>query len=158
MSYGTITTIPRVSTCASAAGWKPAIQQVGNLRYSQGLLATFWPGTRGIVTPSLRHSITPLLRLLVVPAMLLAIAVSLRAQESADNVVIVLDCSGSMNERLAGTQTKKMDAAKEALKAVIQKVPQNTRIGLIVFGLASQREDWAYPLGPRDDARLTAAI
>jgi len=90
--------------------------------------------------------------------MLLAIAVSLRAQESADNVVIVLDCSGSMNERLAGTQTKKMDAAKEALKAVIQKVPQNTRIGLIVFGLASQREDWAYPLGPRDDARLTAAI
>jgi uncharacterized protein YegL len=85
-------------------------------------------------------------------------AAGVRAQESHDNVVIVLDCSGSMNERLAGTQMKKMEAAKEALKAVIQKVPQSTRIGLIVFGLVNQREDWAYPLGPRDDVKLAAAI
>ena len=81
-----------------------------------------------------------------------------QAQESRDHVVIVLDCSGSMNQRLTGTKLSKMDAAKTALKAVLQKVPQSTQIGLIVFGLADQRQDWIHPLGPRNDAELSAAI
>ena len=85
-------------------------------------------------------------------------ASSAEAQQSYDYVVIVLDCSGSMKERLAGSPLNKMEAAKAALKTVVEKVPQTTQIGLLVFGLSNQKEDWRYPLGPRDDAKLSQAI
>ena len=51
-----------------------------------------------------------------------------------------------------------MAAAKSALKAVLKKVPQSTRIGLLVFSASNLQDDWAYPLGPRDDAALSKAI
>jgi uncharacterized protein YegL len=90
--------------------------------------------------------------------MLCSLPVSTRAQEFHDNVVILLDASGSMKQTLAGTRQSKMVAAKSALKAVLQTVPQSTRIGLLVFGASNLRDDWAYPLGPRDDGVLLQAI
>lgn len=80
------------------------------------------------------------------------------AQEAADNVVIVLDSSGSMARPLPGMATDKMTAAKAALKQVLSSVPQETRIGLLVFSAKGVSDDWVYPLGPRDDARLMQAI
>src|SRR2546426_696257 len=80
------------------------------------------------------------------------------AQDYHDNVVIVLDASGSMKNGLTGTRLSKMNAAKAALKAVLQKVPQSTRLGLLVFSAANLKDDWVYPLGPRDDAVLLQAI
>jgi uncharacterized protein YegL len=80
------------------------------------------------------------------------------AQEYHDSVVIVLDASGSMKGTLAGTRMDKMTAAKAALKEVLGKVPQRTHIGLLVFSAANLRDDWAYPLGPRNDAELMKAI
>jgi uncharacterized protein YegL len=80
------------------------------------------------------------------------------AQEAADNVVIVLDASGSMARPLPGAGTDKMTAAKAALKEVLKTVPQNTRIGLLVFSAKGVDTDWIYPLGPRDDAKLMQAI
>jgi len=80
------------------------------------------------------------------------------AQEASDNVVIVLDGSGSMAGRLQGANTDKMTAAKAALKQVLQTVPAQTRIGLLVFSAKGVDDDWVYPLGPRDDARLMQAI
>jgi uncharacterized protein YegL len=80
------------------------------------------------------------------------------AQEAADNVVIVLDSSGSMARPLTGAGTDKMTAAKAALKQVLSSVPQETRIGLLVFSAKGVSDDWIYPLGPRDDARLMQAI
>ena len=80
------------------------------------------------------------------------------AQDIADNVVIVLDASGSMSQPLAGSGTDKMTAAKAALKQVLKTVPENTHIGLLVFSAKDLVNDWVYPLGPRDDARLTQAI
>ena len=80
------------------------------------------------------------------------------AQDAADNVVIVLDGSGSMAGRLPGANTDKMTAAKSALKQVLQTVPAQTRIGLLVFSAKGVDNDWIYPLGPRDDARLLQAI
>lgn len=79
-------------------------------------------------------------------------------QEARDYVVIVLDASGSMKQGLAGTGADKMTAAKAALKEVLQKVPQSTHIGLLVFSAANLRNDWVYPLGPRHDAELMRAI
>ena len=80
------------------------------------------------------------------------------AQEAADNVVIVLDSSGSMARPLPGAGTDKMTAAKAALKQVLSSVPQETRIGLLVFSAKGVSDDWIYPLGPRDDAKLMQAI
>ncbi len=80
------------------------------------------------------------------------------AQEYYDNVVIVLDASGSMKDSLAGTRQSKMDAAKNALKTLLQKVPQATHIGLLVFSAANLKDDWVYPLGPRNDQVLLQAI
>ena len=48
----------------------------------------------------------------------------------------------------------KMTAAKAALKQVLKSVPERTHIGLLVFSAKDLNDDWVYPLGPRDDARL----
>jgi uncharacterized protein YegL len=80
------------------------------------------------------------------------------AQEALDNVVIVLDASGSMGGRLPGSNMDKMTAAKTALKQVLKSVPENTHIGLLVFSAEGVTTDWIYPLGPRDDAKLSQAI
>lgn len=80
------------------------------------------------------------------------------AQDAADNVVIVLDASGSMSRPLPGTKIEKMTAAKTALKEVLAKVPPETHIGLLVFSAKGATTEWFYPLGPRDDAKLMEAI
>lgn len=75
-----------------------------------------------------------------------------------DNVVIVLDASGSMRETMKGTRIVKMTAAKQALHQVLQHVPETTHIGLLVFSSANVKDPWVYPLGPRDEMKLKAAI
>ncbi|MEN8128372.1 MAG: VWA domain-containing protein, partial [Planctomycetota bacterium] len=75
-----------------------------------------------------------------------------------DNVVIVLDASGSMKEMMKGTRMVKMTAAKQALHQVLQHVPETTHIGLLVFSAANVRDPWVYPLGPRDEDKLKTAI
>lgn len=76
-----------------------------------------------------------------------------------DNIVIILDASGSMQDKFRADETKsKMDAAKEALKEVLAKVPDGTNIGLLVFSGRNIRDEWVYPLGPKDTARIIAAI
>lgn len=71
------------------------------------------------------------------------------------HIVIVLDASGSMKGEMNGTP--KIVAAKAALKEVLKTMPGDTQMGLLVFSAANVK-DWAYPLGPRDDAKLMAAI
>lgn len=74
-----------------------------------------------------------------------------------DNVVIVLDASGSMRETMTGTRIVKMVAAKQALHQVLQHVPETTHVGLLVFS-SNVNNPWVYPLGPRDEIKLKAAI
>lgn len=78
--------------------------------------------------------------------------------EYRDNVVIVLDASGSMSQRMRGSGVQKMKAAKAALKSVLRNLPETTHIGLLVFSAKNLRNDWVYPLGPRDETRLLEAI
>ena len=76
-----------------------------------------------------------------------------------DNIVVILDASGSMQDKFSGDRTKsKMEAAKAALQEVLSKIPDDTHIGLLVFSGANIRNEWAYPLGPKDTQKLTAAI
>ncbi len=85
-------------------------------------------------------------------------------QVYTDNVVIVLDASGSMGGEMGdmkdepGRTVVKMEAAKAALHHVLQQVPKTTHIGLLVFSGKGISDPWIYPLGPRDDAKLRIAI
>lgn len=76
-----------------------------------------------------------------------------------DNIVVILDASGSMQDKFSGDRTKsKMEAAKAALQEVLAKVPDDTWIGLLVFSGANIRNEWVYPLGEKDTQQLIAAI
>ena len=99
-------------------------------------------------------------RLILLAAVLLSVlGAPLRAAGIYDdNVVVVLDASGSMREPMHSSGMPKMAAAKAALIEVLKQVPTNTNIGLLVFSGSGVTNEWVYPLGPRDDARLTRAV
>ncbi len=50
--------------------------------------------------------------------------------ESSVNIMFMLDTSGSMDYTVSGTRDSRMDHAKEALKAVINDLPDEMRVGL----------------------------
>lgn len=76
-----------------------------------------------------------------------------------DNIVVILDASGSMKDKFRGDETKsKMDAAKEALQEVLAKIPDGTNIGVLVFSGRNVPNEWVYPLGPKDTNGLIEAI
>jgi len=75
-------------------------------------------------------------------------------------VVVVLDASGSMLQRLDGE--RRIDIAKASLRQLIQQgLPGNTRFGLRVFGhkeADSCRTDLEIPLGPLNRSEAAAKV
>lgn len=96
-----------------------------------------------------------MLSLIIAASAFLAVVQAQVIAQNIDNVVIVLDASGSMNDYMGSV--RKIDAAKTAMKEVLKTIPSSTHIGLLVFS-ASNVRNWAYPLGTRDDQKLNAAI
>jgi uncharacterized protein YegL len=85
--------------------------------------------------------------------------VSTSASADQDNVIIVLDASGSMKTQMQKAKNKtRMQAAKEALLAVMRDLPKTTNVGLLVFSGKNLRNDWVYPLKPVDPQELIKAI
>jgi hypothetical protein len=78
--------------------------------------------------------------------------------EGSDNVVVVLDASGSMAEPLRGTGRSKMEVAKEAVIKVLSSVQEGTNVGVLVFSARNVETDLLYPLGPVERSRLEAAV
>ncbi len=76
---------------------------------------------------------------------------------SQQNIVVVFDASGSMGSRFSHAKdgTRKIDAAKTALKQILANLPPNTNIGIVVFGA---KNGWIYKLGTLDKAELTKSI
>jgi uncharacterized protein YegL len=69
------------------------------------------------------------------------------------NVVVVLDDSGSMDEKFSANRSiRKIEAARQALTEVINGLPNNAKLGIITF------HGWAYPLGPLDKAKVKDAV
>ena len=64
---------------------------------------------------------------------------------ATDSVVIVLDDSGSMNEKMSGG-VKRIDAAKKAIDAVLKQFPPDTRLGLLLLNGEKSKKHWAIPL------------
>ncbi len=98
-------------------------------------------------------------RYLVTLALLGMLTLPAAAREPVytDNVVIVLDGSGSMREKMARTGVTKMAAAKSALHEVLAQLPETTNVGIVAFS-ASSAADWLVPLGPQNAAQLASAI
>ncbi|RMF42850.1 MAG: VWA domain-containing protein, partial [Planctomycetota bacterium] len=65
-------------------------------------------------------------------------------------VVIVLDDSGSMDEtmRTERGRVRKIDAAKEALRDVVVKLPEDTQVGVLALNTEVDGSPWIAPVGP----------
>ena len=75
----------------------------------------------------------------------------------ADNIMIVFDASGSMGYAMSQADNReRLPIAQKALKQVLQKIPDNSNIGLFVFG--NIKNDNPVQIGPKDLARLNSAI
>jgi hypothetical protein len=64
---------------------------------------------------------------------------------AGDNVVIVLDDSGSMNERMRGG-VKRMAAAKSALTILLNQFSPDTKLGLVLLNGERTKNHWAIQL------------
>ena len=64
---------------------------------------------------------------------------------AGDSVVIVLDDSGSMNEKMGGG-IKRIEAAKNAIKIVLGQFSPDTKVGLLLLNGDRAKQHWAIPL------------
>jgi uncharacterized protein YegL len=102
---------------------------------------------------SLKTSMIP------VAALLLWAGLCTSVMSAADQyVVVVLDDSGSMNERMKGMRTGKMDIAKEALLSVLEDVPDDAEVGVLALNSRGSDGHWIVPLGPVDRSSLRRRI
>ncbi len=76
---------------------------------------------------------------------------------AGQNVVIVLDDSGSMGESLrSDRRTTKIDAARSALRTVLEKLPDDSQVGVLV--LNGEETPWLTPLAPIDKAKVNSLV
>ncbi len=74
-----------------------------------------------------------------------------------NNVVVVLDDSGSMKQPMANG-TLRIDAAKQALTAVLSQLPAGTRVGVLALNTRLDGEPWIVPMGPIGDSNWQARV
>ena len=67
-------------------------------------------------------------------------------------VVVVMDDSGSMDNRMRSRRVRKIDAARDAMRTVLSRVSTDAEVG--VLGLNG---GWILPLGPVDQAGIASA-
>ena len=85
------------------------------------------------------------------------------ADAQADNVLIVLDASGSMAGKM-GDQVK-MDVAERVVRDLVENMPSDMKVGLVVYGARSPRSEnncadieLLQPVAPADAAAVAAAL
>jgi len=76
---------------------------------------------------------------------LLAFFPCVSTASASDSVVIVLDDSGSMNERMSGG-VRRIEAAKKAIETVLKQFPADTKLGLLLLNGDRSKQHWAIPL------------
>ena len=71
---------------------------------------------------------------------------------AGQNVVVVLDDSGSMKDKMNSRQGKvaKMFAAKQALLTVLEQLPADANVGVALLNGKINKSPWLIPLGPVD--------
>ncbi len=79
------------------------------------------------------------------------------ASQAGQNVVVVLDDSGSMKERMKSRKTR-IEAAKSAILAVLETLPESANVGVTLLNGRIDRSSWVVPLGPVDIEKSRTAI
>ena len=76
------------------------------------------------------------------------------------HVVVVLDDSGSMDEtmRTESGRSRRIDAAKTALMAVLNNLPSGTQVGVLALNTSVDGSNWIIPLGPPNPAMWQRSI
>lgn len=121
------------------------------------------PRTRGGV----RQTLLGVLALLLAATGLLVTPLPAKADDGTE-VLLLLDVSGSMNERISSGGTK-FEAAQRAVKRVAGAVPAGTQVGLRVYGseIAEPKEQnpkactdtkLVLPIGPLNRGKLYRAV
>lgn len=85
-------------------------------------------------------------------------------ESSQVNVVILLDASGSMKEKVSGQV--KMELAKESIQRFVSELPEGTQVSLRVFGHkegkskkeSCQSSETVYPLSTYEESRFSSAL
>lgn len=114
-----------------------------------------------------RRPLVAVLALVLAGALAAGPGLVARADEPV-KILLLLDVSGSMNERISSGGTK-LAAARTALKQVADALPDGTQVGLRVYGSeikepkeenpkACQDTRSVMPVGPLDRARMRQAI
>jgi hypothetical protein len=73
------------------------------------------------------------------------------------HVVVILDNSGSMAERMPGGGTR-MDAAKRSLQTVLDRAPADAQVGVLLLNPPRIGKDWLFEIGPVDPTATQQAI
>jgi hypothetical protein len=73
------------------------------------------------------------------------------------HVVVILDNSGSMAERMPGGGTR-MDAAKRSLQTVLDRAPADAQVGVLLLNPPRIGQDWLFEISPVDPAATQQAI
>ncbi len=97
-----------------------------------------------------------LTRLLLAAAIVSALLTDSTA--ATQHVVVVLDDSGSMANDMRGRRESKMAAAKTALITVLEQLPAETVVGVLLLNGRVNGGPWAVPLGPIDKRAMRSAI
>jgi Ca-activated chloride channel family protein len=116
----------------------------------------------------LRHALLCAFAMLLVASVVLVLPAPVAEADESTKVLLVLDVSGSMNERISSGGTK-FAAAKRALKKVADAMPAGTQVGLRVYGskIAEPKEqnpkactdtELVLPIGPLDRRRMYRAV
>ncbi|MFK7734528.1 MAG: VWA domain-containing protein [Pirellulaceae bacterium] len=76
------------------------------------------------------------------------------------NVVVVLDDSGSMDDGMRTDQgrVRKIDAAKQALSSVLSQLPEGTRVGVLALNTRQNGSNWIVPFGTGTPSEWNANI
>lgn len=67
-------------------------------------------------------------------------------------VVIVFDDSGSMDDPMTSTGERRIDTAKRALTNVLDKLPEDTKVGVLALNSQVNGSSWIVPLGRIDES------
>ena len=90
-------------------------------------------------------------RKLVVCAVLAQCMLAVRGSSADNTVVVILDDSGSMKQKMPSGLLR-IDAAKQALTAVLSQLPPDTRVGVVTLNTTLNGDHWIVPMGKIGDA------
>jgi hypothetical protein len=75
------------------------------------------------------------------------------------NVVIIIDDSGSMATRMqSNSRISRMTAAQDALIKVLRDVPDDAQVGVLALNSRGEAGNWVIPMGPLDRSDVEQRI